>query len=64
MNNKKTVRLAKMGMLVAISVVLAYFVHFPYVNLKAAAGNKKPYYVLLEDMIEPISLTVIEGKGK
>lgn len=38
--------------------------HFPYVNLKAAAGNKKPYYVLLEDMIEPISLTVIEGKGK
>ena len=44
--------------------ILAYFVHFPYVNLKAAAGNKKPYYVLLEDMIEPISLTVIEGKGK
>ena len=38
--------------------ILAYFVHFPYVNLKAAAGNKKPYYVLLEDMIEPISLTV------
>ena len=64
MNNKKTVRLAKMAMLVAISVVLAYFVHFPYVNLKAAPGNKKPYYVLLEDMIEPINLTVIEGKGK
>ena len=34
--------------------ILAYFVHFPYVNLKAAPGNKKPYYVLLEDMIEPI----------
>ena len=44
--------------------ILAYFVHFPYVNLKAAPGNKKPYYVLLEDMIEPINLTVIEGKGK
>lgn len=40
--------------------ILAYFVHFPYVNLKAAPGNKKPYYVLLEDMIEPISLTVVE----
>jgi hypothetical protein len=44
--------------------ILAYFVHFPYVNLKAAPGNKKPYYVLLEDMIEPINLTVIEGKGE
>lgn len=42
--------------------ILAYFVHFPYVNLKAAAGNKKPYYVLLEDMIEPINLTVVDGK--
>lgn len=42
--------------------ILAYFVHFPYVNLKAAPGNKKPYYVLLEDMIEPISLTVVERK--
>lgn len=31
MNNKKTIRLAKMGMLVAISVVLAYFVHFPII---------------------------------
>ena len=41
--------------------ILAYF---PYVNLKAAPGNKKPYYVLLEDMIEPISLTVVERKGK
>lgn len=39
-----------------------YFVHFRYINLKAAAGNKKPYYVFLEDMIEPIGLTVIEGK--
>lgn len=27
--NHKTVRLAKMGMLVAISIVLVYFVHFP-----------------------------------
>lgn len=44
--------------------ILAYFVLFPYVNLKAAPGNKKPYYVLLEDMIEPISLTVVERKGK
>lgn len=26
---EKTVRLAKMGMLVAISVVLVYFIHFP-----------------------------------
>ena len=44
--------------------ILAYFVHFPYVNLKAAPGNKKPYYVLLEDMIEPISLTVVERSRK
>ena len=28
---EKTVRLAKMGMLVAISVVLVYFIHFPIV---------------------------------
>ncbi len=28
---KKTVRLAKMGMLVAISVVLVYFIHFPLI---------------------------------
>lgn len=27
--NHKTVRLAKMGMLVAISIVLVYFIHFP-----------------------------------
>lgn len=27
--NHKTVRLAKMGMLVAVSIVLVYFVHFP-----------------------------------
>ncbi|NCA78552.1 MAG: ECF transporter S component, partial [Alphaproteobacteria bacterium] len=26
---KRTIRLAKMGMLVAISVVLVYFIHFP-----------------------------------
>jgi len=32
------------------------------VNLKAAPGNKKPYYVFLEDMIEPINLTVVDGK--
>lgn len=44
--------------------ILAYFVHFRYINLKAAQGNKKPYYVLLEDMIEPISLEVIKGDGK
>lgn len=42
--------------------ILAYFVHFRYINLKAAPGNKKPYYVFLEDMIEPINLEVIEGK--
>lgn len=41
--------------------ILAYFVHFRYINLKAAPGNKKPYYVFLEDMIEPINLEVIEG---
>lgn len=40
----------------------AYFVHFRYINLKAAHGNKKPYYVFLEDMIEPIRLEVVEGK--
>lgn len=28
-SNHKTVRLAKMGMLVAVSIVLVYFVHFP-----------------------------------
>ncbi|NLD18930.1 MAG: ECF transporter S component [Clostridiales bacterium] len=27
--NQKTVRLAKMGMLVAVSIVLVYFIHFP-----------------------------------
>ena len=42
--------------------ILAYYVHFRYVNLKAAPGNKKPYYVFLEDMIEPINLTVVDGK--
>lgn len=39
--------------------IYAYFVHFRYVNLKAAPGNKKPYYVMLEDMIEPINLEVV-----
>lgn len=34
----------------------AYFVHFRYVNLKAAPGNKKPYYAMLDDMIEPLNL--------
>ena len=28
-SREKTVRLAKMGMLVAISIVLVYFIHFP-----------------------------------
>lgn len=42
----------------------AYFIHFRYVNLKAAPGNKKPYYVLMEDMIEVINMEVIEGKQK
>ena len=27
--NHNTVRLAKMGMLVAIAIVLVYFIHFP-----------------------------------
>lgn len=40
----------------------AYFVHFRYVNLKAAPGNKKPYYVMLDDMIEPINLEVVGEK--
>lgn len=40
----------------------SYFVHFRYINLKAAPGNRKPYYVFLEDMIEPIRLEVVEGK--
>lgn len=40
----------------------AYFVHFRYVNLKAAPGNKKPYYAMLDDMIEPINLEVVEDK--
>ena len=30
-SREKTVRLAKMGMLVAISIVLVYFIHFPIV---------------------------------
>ena len=42
----------------------AYFVHFRYINLKAAPGNRKPYYVFLEDMIEPLKLEVIEGNKK
>ena len=42
----------------------AYFVHFRYINLKAAPGNRKPYYVSLEDMIEPLKLEVIEGNKK
>lgn len=40
--------------------LLAYFVHFRYINLKAQPGNKKPYYVFLEDMIEPLKLQVLE----
>ena len=40
----------------------AYFVHFRYVNLKAAPGNKKPYYAMLDDMIEPINLEVVGEK--
>lgn len=40
----------------------AYFVHFRYINLKAAPGNKKPYYAFLEDMIEPIRMEVVERK--
>ena len=31
-------------------------------NLKAAPGNKKPYYAMLDDMIEPINLEVIGEK--
>ena len=42
----------------------AYFVHFRYISLKAAPGNRKPYYVFLEDMIEPLKLEVIEGNKK
>lgn len=38
----------------------AYFVHFRCINLKAAPGNKKAYYVFLEDMIEPVKLKVVE----
>ena len=30
-NNRKSVRLAKMGMLVAVSIVLVYFIHFPII---------------------------------
>lgn len=41
----------------------AYFVHFRYINLKAAPGNRKPYYVFLEDMIESVKLEVIEGEN-
>lgn len=37
-----------------------YFVHFKYINLKAQPGNNKPYYVFLEDMIEPLKLQVLE----
>lgn len=42
----------------------AYFIHFRYVNLKAAPGNKKPYYAMLDDMIEPINLEVVGEKKK
>ena len=42
----------------------AYFVHFRYVNLKAAPGNKKPYYAMLDDMIEPINLEVVGEETK
>lgn len=37
-----------------------YFVHFKYINLKAQPGNNKPYYVFLEDMIEPLKLQVLK----
>ena len=40
---------------------LAYFIHFKHVNLKPAPGNRKPYYTLLLDMIEPIGA---EGVGE
>lgn len=33
---------------------LAYFIHFKHINIKAAPGNKRPYYTLLKDMIEPV----------
>ena len=42
----------------------AYFVHFRYVNLKAAPGNKKPYYAFLDDMIEPVNLEVVGENEK
>lgn len=38
----------------------AYFVHFRHINLKAKPGNNKPYYVFLEDMIEPLKLQILE----
>ena len=41
-----------------------YFIHFRYVNLKAAPGNKKPYYAMLDDMIEPINLEVVGEETK
>ena len=41
--------------------IQAYFVSFRYVNLKAAPGNKKPYYVFLEDMIEPLNFQVVRS---
>ena len=40
---------------------LAYFIHFKHINLKPAPGNRKPYYTLLLDMIEPIGA---EGVGE
>ena len=38
-----------------------YYIHFKYINLKAEPGSRKPYYIFLEDMIEPIDLKTKEG---
>lgn len=43
---------------------LAYFIHFKHVNLKPAPGNRKPYYTLLLDMIEPIGTEGVGNDGK
>ena len=36
--------------------VYLYFVSFRYVKLKPAQGNRTPYYVFIEDMIEPLEV--------
>lgn len=51
------------------SVVTLYgvqlcYIHFPHIRLKAREGNRQPYYVLPENMIEPTNMEVIEVENE